>query len=349
MQTAWDYLRNTIFNTWFWGIDLFHTNAQRMKTQELFYTISFVTFISWWIIAGIRKKQELLSWIAAIGVILLLVITGSELQIFIESVSFKSSFHSTIHFGFAGAMISGVIGFIFLKKTFKWDDNIYELIALPFFISVALMFSACMFEGCCFGTMTDSSLSITYLRGQPAHTWQCATGIISFMTEKSYPLHPVQLYKVLVCLIAVAFYFIIKRKTKLRGSGLLSACLAFFFLAVFAVTFFEQRFIGGNKNYLLLSAGLLFIPFVAFKFNFSDRKIVSAGKLGSALPIIYCICAALIMFVAEWIVFIPVIIVQTALVTVLIAERVMQTRKISKSQNQIEAQRMAESKINISF
>jgi phosphatidylglycerol:prolipoprotein diacylglycerol transferase len=52
----------------------------------------------------------------------------------------------------------------------------------------------CFLDGCDFGKVTGSPLSVCFPAGSPAHQVQAASGLISPGATESLPVHPVQLY-----------------------------------------------------------------------------------------------------------------------------------------------------------
>jgi phosphatidylglycerol---prolipoprotein diacylglyceryl transferase len=67
-------------------------------------------------------------------------------------------------------------------------------------IGVALVFirTGCFLNGCCFGAVTDFPIALTFPKGSPPFRWQVGEGILFSMADRSLPVHPLQLYFVLL-------------------------------------------------------------------------------------------------------------------------------------------------------
>jgi phosphatidylglycerol:prolipoprotein diacylglycerol transferase len=93
----------------------------------------------------------------------------------------------------------------------------------------------CFLSGCCHGKAGGGSLGVSFGFGTRAYEAHAAAGLLLPPSERTYPLHPVQLYEAAFELLLAAFLFWLLRRRQFRGQVLL-AYLSFYGVARF---FFE--------------------------------------------------------------------------------------------------------------
>jgi len=147
--------------------------------------------------------------LVGICVLVLTIILGSKLLFVVEHALFPDDpvfplEESVGSLGEAGFRIPGgillmapvliLIGRRLRLPTLAFADAVFPAVGL------ALVFIrfGCFLNGCCFGAPTYLPLAITFPKGSHPHRWQVGEGILFSMTEHSLPVHPLQLYFMLL-------------------------------------------------------------------------------------------------------------------------------------------------------
>ena len=145
--------------------------------------------------------------------------------------------------------ISGII--IYCRKSKLDIPRVLDVFAPGLAIGHAMGRIGCFLNGCCYGTVTNSSLGVHYPEGTAP--WLKFSGAA---------VHPVQLYETCGNILLAAFLFILLRRTK-RGITLCS------YIILYGILRFVDEFFRGDHSYNQLwlgrftpaqTIGLLLIP-----------------------------------------------------------------------------------------
>ena len=148
----------------------------------------------------------------------------------------------TYYGGLIGA--SGMAVWLLRREKFPfWKAADMAGMVMP----VGLFFGriGCFLGGCCFGTITDSPLSVVFPAGSSASESQAKAGILDGRHLESLPVHPAQLYEAFGCLVIAAItMFVVHPKKRFDGMVFLTF-LGLYALLRFVVEYFRADDRGG--------------------------------------------------------------------------------------------------------
>jgi phosphatidylglycerol:prolipoprotein diacylglycerol transferase len=105
----------------------------------------------------------------------------------------------------------------------------------------------CFFNGCCFGTITDSPVGVIFPAGSQASRQQFDQGTLSAINLESLPVHPTQLYEAFFSLAIAAFCGLYVERTKrFHGQTFLT------FVVLYAIGRFVEEFFRNDDRGALL-------------------------------------------------------------------------------------------------
>ena len=100
---------------------------------------------------------------------------------------------------FLPTIVGTLIGFIgcliFGKRLVGFQHDVGIIIALFITIAFAIGRMGCLFNGCCFGSVTTLPWAINYPIGTPAHWLHLFSDFISNSHSSSLNIHPIQFYE----------------------------------------------------------------------------------------------------------------------------------------------------------
>jgi len=134
-----------------------------------------------------------------------------------------------------------------------------DLLALPAVLWLVVLRAGCFLAGCCWGEVTDWSVGVRFPVGSYAWAQQVAAGLITPDARSSLPVHPSQIYE----LVLVACWFAVLTRIEKRPvvPGTTAAVtLAGYTVLRFAIEFVRadsQIVVGGLSGTQLLSILLL--------------------------------------------------------------------------------------------
>jgi phosphatidylglycerol---prolipoprotein diacylglyceryl transferase len=174
--------------------------------------LSFLAATSLAIWLGKKRGYDNDSVIELMMGVILSGIVGCRLGFVVQNVPYYA-YHplQAINLREGGMTITGGIVFsvLWLLWSLRKRDvsilNVYDFIAAPVILGMALGRIGCLLHGCCFGEMCDLPWAITY----PAGT--LPLGMLAG------PRHPSQIYELLMDLVLLAY--LLKRFGKIRFAG----------------------------------------------------------------------------------------------------------------------------------
>lgn len=105
----------------------------------------------------------------------------------------------------------------------------------------------CWFNGCCFGSITDSWVGISFPALSQASKQQFEQGHLAHISMESLPVHPTQLYEAFFSLAIAAFcYFWVERTKRFQGQAFMT------FVVLYAVGRFIEEFFRNDDRGALL-------------------------------------------------------------------------------------------------
>lgn len=140
----------------------------------------------------------------------------------------------TFYGGFVLASVSGVL---FLWRTGMPVLRVVDATGWAIPLGLAWGRIGCFFNGCCFGTQTDSWVGVVFPAASQASRQQFEQGTLAAINLESLPVHPTQLYESLLSLAIAAFcYLHVERRKRFHGQTFLS------FVVLYAVGRFVEEF-----------------------------------------------------------------------------------------------------------
>jgi prolipoprotein diacylglyceryltransferase len=213
---------------------------------SLIYLITFIMVISVFIVKGLKDHHHFVSlWLIAVTG-MLFFIAGSEL--------FPLSLQDLKLFIINGepsrigekSLLGGMLGFWGFLLAIYWLKERVALIdnmAVVFVIGMGIQNIACLKAGCCFGNPGTVPWAVQYDQSSPAFVYQLKQGVVQLTDTVTTPLHPVQLYLLLGCLL-IAFVVL---KTRNRWHAPLSL-LMFGWLLYAALRFVVEFYRDPSTN-----------------------------------------------------------------------------------------------------
>ena len=191
-----------------------------VKTWDVLYTLSIISFfvVSRYYARGLRLPRW--SWIT-LGIIYLVGMTVGAKVLFDlqhDQLSFLALF-TPDHWA-AGGMWGGILAYLALAVPAMLilipnKHTAIDFVALSLPIPLLLTKVGCLLNGCCYGTASTMPWALTFPEGADTST----PGI---------PLHPTQIYEILVAVGIIIVFAVLDRK-RWRGTML------FWFLAMYGL------------------------------------------------------------------------------------------------------------------
>jgi phosphatidylglycerol:prolipoprotein diacylglycerol transferase len=182
-----------------------------------------------------------------------------------------------------GGIIGGYVGVELTKWRLGYKHSTGDAFAVAIPIGHVFGRIGCLLGGCCFGTLTDSALGVTYPPGSPAFLAHAHAGLIDSTAAASLAVHPAPLYDGLFDLLLFAVLWSLRDRFLVRGQ-LFRIYLAAYAGARFILEFWRGDFgfpdAGGPKpvQVLLLLAAIYY----SVKVWWTERKAQQALEVASA-------------------------------------------------------------------
>ncbi|CAN5902393.1 hypothetical protein BH11MYX4_BH11MYX4_52580 [soil metagenome] len=101
-----------------------------------------------------------------------------------------------------GALLGLVVGHVVLARARGLSGRrALDALAAPIGAMIAVARSGCFFAGCDFGKPTNAAWALAYPRWTPAFRAQLDAGLVGAAANRTLPVHPTQLYEVIVGLV----------------------------------------------------------------------------------------------------------------------------------------------------
>ena len=204
---------------------------------SLFYVAAFLASFIILIVEGRKRKLPTLPWLIVIGTGYVFFILGCRIITFsMDDWSLILNNQQLTHatgIVMLGGLLFSVPAILFIKRIVNL--NATGLDAYAFVLPVGMFFQriGCFLNGCCFGSITTSSLGVQYGQHSSAFLHHYQDGSLPVSAITSHSVHPVQLYESLVCLIAVVLLWKVKNRLTANGS--------LFYLS--GLTYYVTRFV----------------------------------------------------------------------------------------------------------
>ncbi|WP_185817051.1 prolipoprotein diacylglyceryl transferase family protein [Hymenobacter metallilatus] len=152
---------------------------------------------------GWRRGYPMRSWLvvlacSSLAFILgtkLLALSGPEWQQLLTTGRWPAAGARSV----LGGALSGTLLLLLLRRPLGFSWQMFDAFALPMCLALTVQCVGCVLTGCCFGEATAGGWGLTYAPGTWPYVAQVAQGAISASAAHSLPVHPTQLYTLLLC------------------------------------------------------------------------------------------------------------------------------------------------------
>lgn len=223
--------------------------------------------------SGIRRGYPKSSWGLLLLIGLQFFFIGEKLAFwsveqwdqFIREFSVAKAGGMTLLGGFTGL----IAGLVLASYWLKFRHSVLDLFAIALPMAIAVSRLGCLTAGCCHGTLTALPWGIRYGPGFEVYTEQLSLGLIQPGAAASLPIHPVQLYETLGCLVIACMVWL-HRKRWSAGGNLFLFFLSAYALLRFIDEFFREAVIGRRSWHGLtivqwiMLAVMVILPFIIY-------------------------------------------------------------------------------------
>jgi len=282
----------------------------------LFYLLSFLTGFVVLMWEGHKRKFPTIPWMMVIATAFLFFMAGCRLIAFSkEEWSYVFRFEP-IPYSTARSVLGGILlsvpGILLAKKCLRFQYNMMDAFAVVLPLALVVQRFGCLMASCCYGTPAHLPWAIQYGSNSHAFSQHVQEGLISAESAVALPVHPVQLYEVLCCIVIIILLIKLHRVIKASGNLFLTS------VGLYGVFRFLLEFVrasGGHSvggeyafhlNYaqwcILLVVPLLFLFILHREKKFCpDMSVVPAVCNEFFRPAGYfLLLATLFLFVSRW-------------------------------------------------
>ncbi|MET4105326.1 prolipoprotein diacylglyceryl transferase family protein [Hymenobacter sp. UYP22] len=168
-----------------------------------FYVLAFGLNLLLLLREGWRRGYPMRSWLvvlacSSLAFILgtkLLALSGPEWQLLLSTGHWPVSGGRSV----LGGAVSGTLMLLALRRPLGFSWHMFDAFALPMCVALTIQCVGCLLTGCCFGEPTAGGWGLTYGAGTWPYVAQTTQGTIAADAAHSLPVHPTQLYTLLLC------------------------------------------------------------------------------------------------------------------------------------------------------
>jgi prolipoprotein diacylglyceryltransferase len=235
---------------------------------DLLYNLAFLVALAILLYEGYKRKFPILKWILLLAISRISFIIGSKLATFSPAEWNYLFTHLTLpptgKKSLFGGLILSAAGLFAGKFILRFRACFLDAFAIALPVALWIQRIGCLFAGCCYGKTTLLPWAVQYPTQSLAHYHQFQDGLLSFGDSLSMPVHPVQLYEVLLLVIAVLLIFRY-RKRFLRTGSLMLLSMILILTSRFLTGFWRDSHahtIGGEEIWIFNTTQLVILPVV---------------------------------------------------------------------------------------
>jgi len=171
---------------------------------------------------GQKNREEPLSWSLTLATTLIGWLVGSKVYMafphLVDAIAtggeYVGSHSKNLLGGIAGAIVAVLAGRRLLGADLRYAD------AWAFFLPASLLVGrfGCFLAGCCHGNVTAAPWAITYPPGSLSHIHHVNDGLVARGSATSLPVHPAQLYEMVLVLGLLLLATFLRPRLRGRGS-----------------------------------------------------------------------------------------------------------------------------------
>ena len=254
----------------------------------LFLTVAItLCVIGEWIL-GRRWGEAPLPWAALIAAGVFGAVVGSK----VYTSHLASWAHAlaegalpTVHGKNLLGAVAGTLVFVWgLRRLLRSRAPFEDALGLVLPVAILVGRAGCLFAGCCHGTVSSVPWALRYQAGSLAHGHQVLAGLIPPGAPTSLPIHPAQIYEMLLVAALIPLVFRAHRRLRRPGAALLVTVIGY------GAIRFVQEFVryGGAEVHGLkpVQWGLLaVVSLAAFALLRRLRAPIPAAVPATVLPI----------------------------------------------------------------
>lgn len=194
----------------------------------LFAFLSGFGFLVFW---GWRRRLPTTSWWLVISCAFLFFIVGTQLVRWNvdhwQTVLQYQPLNAWVGRSVMGGILFFVPAVMMARSYLRFQHNVADAFAFVFPLGLAIQRVGCLAAGCCFGTITTTPWSITYGPGSEVFGYQQHLGLIPSTAQQTMPVHPAQLYDLLLCVACMLVAVHFKGRVRKPGSLLLVVTMVY--------------------------------------------------------------------------------------------------------------------------
>ncbi|UOQ70059.1 prolipoprotein diacylglyceryl transferase family protein [Hymenobacter cellulosilyticus] len=191
-------------------------------SYTLFYVLAFTVNLVWLVWEGHRRGYPMRAWLVLLACTTLtfilgtkmLAFSGPEWRQFLGTGQWPASEARTV----LGGAVACTLTLLALRRPFGFSWHVFDAFVLPMCAGLMVQSVGCLITGCCFGHPTASSWGVTYRPDTLPYLVQADRGLIPIGAAHSLPVHPTQLYTLLVCAAVGAILLLTRHRNWPGGS-----------------------------------------------------------------------------------------------------------------------------------
>ncbi|TGE08384.1 prolipoprotein diacylglyceryl transferase [Hymenobacter fodinae] len=126
-----------------------------------------------------------------------------------------------------GGIVGAAVALAVLRRVLGFNRGVYDAFALPLFVGLAVQGVGCLLTGCCFGTPTTNLGGVCYAPHTLPFLTQVARGVLPSTAAHSLPVHPAQIYQIVLCILIVGSLRLRRSQRQAPGQQFLLAVLLY--------------------------------------------------------------------------------------------------------------------------
>ncbi|OWP62749.1 hypothetical protein CDA63_12620 [Hymenobacter amundsenii] len=188
----------------------------------LFYVLAFALNLALLVWEGWRRGYALRPWLVMLACTTLafilgtklLALTGPEWRGLLHTGHWPDSEARTV----LGGALAGTLTLLALRRPFGFSWHVFDAFTLPMCAALVVQCVGCILTGCCFGETTAGGWGFTYPPDTLPYLVQAVQGQLPRGAAHSLPVHPTQLYSLLLCAAVGGVLLVTRRRPWPGGS-----------------------------------------------------------------------------------------------------------------------------------
>ncbi|WP_426491553.1 prolipoprotein diacylglyceryl transferase family protein [Hymenobacter sp. 102] len=189
---------------------------------SIFYVLAFALNLVLLVWEGHRRGYAMRPWLVLLACTTLafilgtklLALSGPEWRGLLSTGRWPGSEARTV----LGGALAGTLTLLALRRPFGFSWHVFDAFTLPMCAALMVQCIGCVLTGCCFGEATAGGWGLTYPPDTLPYLVQAVRGTIPLHAAHSLPVHPTQLYSLLLC-AGVALVLVLTRHKPWPGGS----------------------------------------------------------------------------------------------------------------------------------